>query len=135
MGQFGPDLTLSYYPGEANREKAEFLNYEEIKCKNVYAKEGIFLGKKSYLNLLYGDGKNDEKIEGYKTRLKGITDGAIIHKCKKENINKLQLYNMLFVKKKEEKITFDLAEGGEKSCFRRDGGYGTKTIKEFNRSI
>ena len=150
MGQFGPDLTLSYYViskaklldasvrtdvNENDKTKAEFLNYEEIKCKNVYATEGIFLGKKSYLNILSGDGKNNEKIEGYKTRLKGITDGAIIHKCKKEDINKQELFYNLYVKKKEEKITFDLAEGGSRPCFRRDGRYGTKTIKEFNRSI
>ena len=140
MGQFGSDLSLSYYVNdkgtiEHDLHKATFLNYTEIKCTNVFATQGIFLGKKSYLNILSGDGINNQKITGYKTRLKAITDGAIIYKCKKDNINKQQLFYNLYVKKKDDKIIFDLAEGGHKPCFRRDGAYGTKTIKEFNRSI
>ena len=140
MGQFGSDLSLSYYVNdngtiEHDLHKALFLNYPEIKCTNVFATEAIFLGKKSYLNLLSGIGFNNQIITGYKTRLKAITDGAIIYKCIKDNINKQQLFFNLYVKNKDDKIIFDLAEGGHKPCFRRDGAYGTKTIKEFNRSI
>ncbi|KUF76487.1 hypothetical protein AM587_10004824 [Phytophthora nicotianae] len=79
MGQFHVDFELEESKG------------------NIYAKESIFLGKKSYLDILACDG-ND--VQGIHIRMKGIP-GKLLERNTYETY--LKLYN-------GERMSFDLSE-------------------------
>lgn len=68
----------------------------------VYATKSIFLGKKSYLDVLESKDKNGKMITGYHIRLKGITEEGLHEASKKYKDSYLGLYK-------------DLANGTEKS--------------------
>lgn len=97
LGQFHVDFKLDGVPKE-NED-------------TIYAKNCIFLGKKTYIDQLVGLDKEGKEVSGYHIRAKGITHGAIMYECKKRGLNPFELYSLLF---EGQKIEFDLLEGGSK---------------------
>ena len=51
-------------------------------CSEIYATKSIFLGKKSYIDLLESTDKDGKTITGYHIRLKGITEAGLEHTAK-----------------------------------------------------
>lgn len=72
------------------------------KDEPIYATKSIFLGKKSYIDVLESKDKDGNIIKGYHIRLKGITEEGLL-KASKEYVNS---YEGLYT---------DLAHGIEKS--------------------
>ena len=68
--------------------------------EEIYATKSIFLGKKSYLDVLESKDKNGNTINGYHIRLKGITEAGLKHQSK----NYINSYEGLYT---------DLAQGKE----------------------
>ena len=67
----------------------------------IYATKSIFLGKKSYLDVLESKDKDGNTINGFHIRLKGITEEGLLQVSKKYKDSYLGLYT-------------DLAKGIEK---------------------
>ena len=87
-----------------------------FKYTQIYANRSIFLGKKCYIDELYGtDEKTGEQKIDYHIRMKGVPNSTIKHTAKNLNINVFQLYEKLY---QGDKIMFDLTEGGVKANFK-----------------
>jgi hypothetical protein len=61
----------------------------------VYACKSIFLGKKSYLDILEGKDEKGNIISGNHIRLKGITSEGLLHASKKYTNGYYGLYKKL----------------------------------------
>tara|TARA_R100000900_G_scaffold132882_1_gene109443 strand:- start:83 stop:463 length:381 start_codon:yes stop_codon:yes gene_type:complete len=107
------------------------IEEQDIKCVN-----GVYLGKKCYIELLEGidsDGKvhYDEHI-----RMKGVGDKCVTWRCKELGCSPLELYTRL--SRPDEGETFDLLRDGEgwskpKFIFHPD--YNVSSREEFCRFI
>lgn len=90
LEQFHTDFSMTDENGNSRQGKDE----------EIYATKSIFLGKKSYLDVLESKDDQGNIIKGYHIRLKGITKEGLEHTAK-EYINKddpegyLGLYNFL----------------------------------------
>lgn len=129
--------------------------------KNIHSLKSIFLGKKCYINYLYGENDDDKKIYGYHMRMKGVSNEAILDLCKKMNninnknykirmdlglkyeefyyfldenykINPFDLYHILY---NNEELEFDLLASGNKVRFEMKLGNSTSNKLEFSRKI
>lgn len=106
MGQFHRDFD------DKTLKKSYANKYNTELPKDVIPKsnEAIFLGKKSYIDVLeYGQG--DKKVYDYHIRMKGVPNKAITNYKDENNniVSPLQLYKNAF---KGEKLTFDLYRSG-----------------------
>ena len=103
-------------------------------CKDVIATKSIFLGKKSYIDVLEGvDVKTNEVKSGYHIRLKGIPNSAIWYKVNEEyKGDAYQLYVDLYEGKK---VSFDLLEGGSRCRFSSGKNLGVFSLTEFKREV
>jgi hypothetical protein len=100
-------------------------------CKNIVAVESVFLGKKSYIDVIQGEDEETGEIkQDYHIRLKGIPNQVILNHCKNNNITPLQLYKDMYNSKK---ISFDLTDGS--TCFEFKPDYSIVTKKLFTREI
>jgi len=103
-------------------------------CDEIYATKSIFLGKKSYLDVLESKDKDGNKITGFHIRLKGITKEGIDHQSKKYEDGALGLFtdlskgkeikmilNPFNVEMNSQKVLFDFKKGivSTKSEFKR----------------
>ena len=106
------------------------------KNEEIYAIKSIFLGKKSYIDVLESKDENGKTINGYHIRLKGITKEGLEEQAKKYNNSYLGLYEDL-AKGKEIEITlnpFNKDENKQKVLFDfKNGKVFTK--KEFKRKV
>lgn len=92
-----------------------------------YSRKSIFLGKKSYLDILvYPDGTESEFI-----RMKGIPESVIRNTCKELNITVEELYEELF---NGEEYDFDLLKG-DNPRFEFMTNFGIKLRDKFERKI
>ena len=57
-------------------------------CGEIYATKSIFLGKKSYIDVLESKDKNGDIITGHHIRLKGITEEGMEHTAKEYSEDK-----------------------------------------------
>ena len=115
--------------------------YEEVYCI-----ESLFLGKKTYLDILEYVAKNGNTINDNLIRLKGIPTSCIEFKAEQENISGLDMYKDFYNNKT---IEFDLTNGGNKFMCRSNkdhsvyslnyGGIGStrkcQFIREQNNKI
>lgn len=113
------------------------------KCKNIYAKRSIFLGKKCYIDELVGI-KDDDGTEciGYHIRMKGVSSSCIDYTWKnfktsnpkydRELTNPFQLYEILL---NGDEIMFDLTENGQHDNFKTHSNGHITTLSEFKRKI
>jgi hypothetical protein len=117
MGQFHTDFSLEGAEGE------------------IYASKSIFLGKKSYLDVLESVDKNGNKITGHHIRLKGVTKEGLLDASKRYGS-----YETLYEKlAKGESVDFVLnpynkEEECQKTLFHFFKG-GVRTKKEFIRHV
>lgn len=102
-------------------------------CKDVYARNSIFLGKKCYIDELVGKNSLGEEEVGYHIRMKGIPSSCITWKSQQLGCsNVFELYDKLY---NGEKIEFDLTMQGQKDNFKFEKNGQVTTLKEFTRSI
>lgn len=99
-------------------------------ASEVYATKSIFLGKKSYIDVLESTNSNNEKIQGYHYRLKGITKEGLQHEADKYEDKYLGLFTDLSNGKK---IDFVLNPPGKVLFEFNDDSITTKN--EFIRSV
>lgn len=102
----------------------------------VYAIKSIFLGKKSYMDLLESKNKDGKIINDYHIRLKGITKEGLHHISKKYENSYLGLYEDL-TKGNEIGIIlnpYDEINNSKKVLFEFKKGV-VKTRKEFIRKV
>jgi hypothetical protein len=92
--------------------------------KDSKAHESIFLGKKSYIDVLVdAEGNKYDHI-----RMKGIPNSSILKHT--SNLSPIDIYKKLYLGKA---ITFNLLAG--KVIFKRNKDFSTKTMTEFHRKV
>lgn len=92
-----------------------------------YSRKSIFLGKKSYLDILvYPDGTENEFI-----RMKGIPESVIRNTCRYNNISVEELYEELY---RGEEYNFDLLTG-DNPRFEFKTNFGIKLKEHFERKV
>lgn len=92
-----------------------------------YSRKSIFLGKKSYLDILvYPDGTENEFI-----RMKGIPESVIRNTCRYNNISVEELYEELY---RGEEYNFDLL-AGDNPRFEFKTNFGIKLKEHFERKV
>ena len=102
-------------------------------CENVYANRSIFLGKKCYIDELYGtDEKTGEQKIDYHIRMKGVPTSTIKYTAKNLNLTVFELYKKLY---QGDKIMFDLTEGGTRANFKINKNGTINTLPFFERVI
>lgn len=137
LGQFHSDFELVDY-----KVKDEDGFYEDIKCKNIIATKSIFLGKKSYIDVLQGDTEAGGHKTDYHIRMKGIPNECIDWTWKNFRLSNpgydrdltspYELYELLHTGCA---VTFDLTQNGCKDNFKtHSSGYIT-TLDEFRRTL
>ena len=89
--------------------------------------ESIYLGKKCYIDKL-SDGTGID----YHVRMKGVPTQSIEYYANNNNLTMFEVYEKLYI---GEKITFDLACGGEKCCFDYRADMTIKSLYKFERDI
>jgi hypothetical protein len=116
----------------------------------IYATKSIFLGKKSYIDLLESTDKDGKTITGYHIRLKGITEAGLEHTAKsysddKKNPEYFKMYEDLALgtvkkiilnpfnpDKNKNKVLFEFKNGqvSTRKEFTRDVNFGEKKRKK-----
>lgn len=104
----------------------------DIIKKDIHASESIFLGKKCYIDKLEGKDEYGNDVVDYHIRMKGIPNKSILYKSINENKELMEIYNNLHNGYKEK---FDLACGGNKTCFVFNNDYTIKSKYEFLREV
>jgi hypothetical protein len=103
---------------------------------DIYATKSIFLGKKSYVDVLESKDKDGNTITGHHIRLKGITEQGLLHKSR-ELGGYFEMYNRLA---KGEKIKFWLNpttddEDTNKTLFEYKEGAVMTKVRPFYREV
>ena len=120
LGQFHTDFNLS----NAGRNE------------EIYATTSIFLGKKSYLDVLESKDKNGNTITGFHKRLKGITEAGLDYTAKKYKDNLLGLYTALANGDKIDIVLNPKDESTGKNKVLFEFGKGrVSTKREFKRMV
>jgi hypothetical protein len=104
----------------------------DIIKKDIHATESIFLGKKCYIDKLEGKDEYGNDVVDFHIRMKGIPNKSILYKSINENKELMEIYNNLHNGYKEK---FDLACGGNKTCFVFNNDYTIKSKYEFLREV
>jgi len=122
LGQFHTDFEIKYSE-----------DGKKYKCKDVYSRRLIMLGKKSYCDELVGiDHNGNEKVQ-YHVRMKGIPNSCVDYTTKQlKHDNVFKLYEQLY---KAKPVSFDLTEGNKKALFKYNGDYTVKTQTLFTRIV
>jgi hypothetical protein len=103
----------------------------------IYAKKSIFLGKKSYLDVLESKDKDGNTINDYHIRLKGITKEGLEHQAKQYENSYEGLYEDL-AEGKEIEFTlnpFNEDNNQQKVLFQYNKAGGVQFRKEFTRVV
>jgi len=100
--------------------------------KDIIAVKSIFLGKKLYLDVLEGLDENNNLIQDYHIRMKGINNCAIKYYCLINKITPYELYEKLY---NGEKIKLDLTAGGNKCSFEYNKDYSITSNSSFIREV
>lgn len=130
--RYGKILTgknLEQFHGDFKLKKA-------AKGADIYATKSIFLGKKSYMDLLESKNDDGEIITGYHLRMKGITEDGLKHASKDYKNSYLGLYQDLAngTIKKMILNPFDIENNKSKVLFEFKAGR-VSTRKEFTREV
>jgi len=96
----------------------------------IYAIESLFLGKKTYIDILESTDKYGNKINSEHIRMKGIPTPCIKYYAEQNNINVLDVYKNLY---NNEHVTFDLTNDGNKFVCRNNKDYSISNVSDFTR--
>ena len=103
---------------------------------NIVSKKSIYLGKKSYIDVLEGVDKEGNKVNGYHIRMKGITEKSIDHYVNVNNTEVYQVYKNLL---NGEQITFDFLchiDGkATEAKFKKNTDKSIETMTLFERKV
>ena len=100
-------------------------------CGEIYAKESLFLGKKTYIDILEAIDKDGNIINSEHIRMRGIPTPCITYYAKQNNITVLDVYKKLY---NNEVIKFDLTNDGNKFVCRNNRDYTVSNVSEFTRT-
>ena len=96
----------------------------------IYAVESLFLGKKTYTDILEPTGKDGKTINSEHIRMKGIPTPCIKYYAEQHNINVLDIYRKLY---NNGAIKFDLTNGGNKFVCRNSKDHTIPNVTDFTR--
>ena len=96
----------------------------------IYAIENIFLGKKTYIDILEPTDKDGKAINSKHLRMKGIPASCIKYYAEQHNISVLDMYTKLF---NNIIIKFDLINGGTKFVCRNNKDHTISNVSDFTR--
>ena len=96
----------------------------------IYAIESLFLGKKTYIDILEPTGKDGMVINSGHVRMKGIPTPCIKYYAEQHNMSVLDLFKQLCDTKT---IKFDLANDGNKFVCRNNKGHTISNVSDFTR--
>lgn len=123
LGQFHSDFEMKLYNEDGSKKK----------FKDIHAVKSIFLGKKSYIDVLQGTNILTGEIEtDYHIRMKGIPNSTIKYVCEKYNKTPYEIYQLHY---KGKVIDYDLTEKGSKANFKTSSGFSVSTLDHFTRYI
>ena len=100
--------------------------------KDIIAIKSIFLGKKAYVDVLEGKDANNNVVNDYHIRMKGVSDKAIKYYCLMNKITPYELYEKLY---NGNKIKFDLVCGGNACSFEYNKDYTISSNSAFVREV
>ena len=92
----------------------------------IYAIESLFLGKKTYIDILESTDKHGNTINSEHIRMKGIPTPCIKYYSEQNNINVLDVYKQLYDNKS---ITFDLTNYSTKFVCRNNKDHSVSSLK------
>ena len=96
----------------------------------TYATENLFLGKKTYIDILEPTDKDGKTIYSEHTRMKSIPTPCIKYYAQQKGITVLEVYKRLF---KNKTIKFDLTNDNIKLVCRNNKGYTISNVSGFTR--
>ena len=96
----------------------------------IYAVESLFLGKKTYIDILESTDKHGKTINSEHIRMKGIPTPCIKYYAEQHNITVLDIYKKLY---NNEVIKFDLTNDGNKFVCRNDKDHTISNVSDFTR--
>ena len=126
MSQFHPDFEIK----DRNGNKLD--HYTDIRSI-----EGIFVGKKSYLDVLEAKNTQTGKVEQHlHVRMKGIPTQIVKRTASLRNPNPIQGVRELYLDLLNGKIVeFDLTANGTKTCFDVASNFTVKSKQKFDRCL
>ena len=96
----------------------------------IYAVESLFLGKKTYIDILESTDKDGKTINSEHIRMKGIPTPCIKYYAQQKGITVLDVYKKLF---KNKTIKFDLTNDNTKFVCRNNKEYTIPSVSDFTR--
>ena len=103
---------------------------------NIVSKKSIYLGKKSYIDVLEGNDESGNKINGHHIRMKGIPNKSIEHYAKNENMNVYDVYKQLLC---GGEVVFDLLcknDNVPTTCkFKKNNDKSIQSLTVFDRKV
>ena len=116
LGQFHPDF--------------EFDGHS-----NVRSVEGIFVGKKCYLDVLEGE-KDGETNQTLHVRCKGVPTQVVEWTAARDNPNRIDGVRELYLKLLAgEQVEFDLTAKGSRACFDSARDFTVRSRDKFDRKL
>lgn len=110
------------------KDLSQFHNDLEINgVEHEYYNRAIYLGKKCYIEEVDDNGKFI-----YNIRMKGVSEDAILDKCKELKLTPFEIYEKLY---NDEEIEFDLCCRGNKICFNYENIMRISTLPKFIRKV
>ena len=96
----------------------------------IYAIESLFLGKKTYIDILESTDKGGKTINSSHIRMKGIPTSCIQYHAEQHNITVLDTHKKLY---NNEAIKFDLTNDGNKFVCRNNKDHTISNVTDFTR--
>ena len=96
----------------------------------IYAIGSLFLGKRTYIDILQPTDKDSKTINSEHIRMQGIPTPCIKYYAQQKGITALEVYKKLFNNKT---IKFDLTNDGNKFAGRHNKGYTISNVSDFTR--
>ena len=96
----------------------------------IYAVESLFLGRKTYIDILESTDKDGNTINSEHIRMKGIPTSCIQHYAEQHNITVLDLFKQLYDNKT---IKFDLTNDGNKFVRKNNKDHTISNVSDFTR--
>ena len=96
----------------------------------IHAIESLFLGKKTYIDILESTDKVGNTINSEHIRMKGIPTSCIQYYAEQHNISVLDLFKQLYDNKT---IKFDLTSDGNKFVCRNNKDHTISNVSDSTR--